>query len=206
VAGDVHQNGLDHEVGEQVYVPSTVTPTVDMRLFARFKGPSTPVAATLRRIVHEIDPQQAIVALQTLDQIRSTELAEPRLTSALLGSFAAVALVLAATGLAGIVGYSVSQRIPEIAIRMALGADTRRIAGMVGRDGLGVVLIGVLFGGALAVSLSRFIRALLFEIQPTDVVTYAAVGMLLLLTAALACFAPVRRAVSTDAARILRSG
>jgi putative ABC transport system permease protein len=206
IVGDVHQQSLDHDVGEQVYFPAAILPPVDMRIFVRFTGPSAPIAAALREAVHRVDPQQAVVALQTMDEVRGARLAEPRLTSTLLASFALVALVLAATGLAGIIGYSVAQRIPEIAIRMALGADTRRIIGLIGRDGFGIVAIGLALGGGLAVSLARFIRSLLFQIQPTDAVTYAAVGLLLLITAGLACLAPVRRAVSTDAARILRAG
>jgi len=206
VAGDVRQNGLDHDVGEQVYFPAGIIPPADMRAFVRFKGPVAPVATALRRTVHELDPQQAIVSIQTMDEVRGAQLSEPRLTSALLASFACVALVLAATGLAGILAYSVAQRVPEIAIRMALGADAGRIVRLVSRDSLAIVVAGLVIGGGLALSLSRFIRAVLFEIQPTDVATYAGVALLLLVTAAVACLAPVRRAVTTDAARILRSG
>jgi putative ABC transport system permease protein len=206
VAGDVKQNGLDHDAGEQVYFPAGIIPPGDMRAFVRFKGPVSPVATALRRAVHELDAQQAIVSIQTMDDVRGAQLSEPRLTSALLATFACVALVLAATGLAGILAYSVAQRVPEIAIRMALGADTGRIVRLVSRDGLAIVVAGLVFGGGLALSLSRFIRAVLFEIQPTDVATYAGVALLLLVTAAVACLAPVRRAVTTDAARILRSG
>jgi putative ABC transport system permease protein len=206
VAGDVKQNGLDHDAGEQVYFPAGIIPPGDMRAFVRFKGPVSPVATALRRAVHELDAQQAIVSIQTMDDVRGAQLSEPRLTSALLATFACVALVLAATGLAGILAYSVAQRVPEIAIRMALGADTGHIVRLVSRDGLAIVVAGLVFGGGLALSLSRFIRAVLFEIQPTDVATYAGVALLLLVTAAVACLAPVRRAVTTDAARILRSG
>jgi putative ABC transport system permease protein len=206
VAGDVKQNGLDHDAGEQVYFPAGIIPPTDMRAFVRFKGPVAPVAAALRRAVRELDAQQAIVSIQTMDDVRGAQLSEPRLTSALLASFACVALVLAATGLAGILAYSVAQRVPEIAIRMALGADAGRIVRLVSRDGLAIVIAGLAFGGGLAVSLSRFMRAVLFEIQPTDLGTYVGVALLLLVTAAAACLAPVRRAVRTDAARILRSG
>jgi predicted permease len=206
VAGDVKQNGLDHDAGEQVYFPAGIIPPADLRAFVRFRGPVAPVAAALRRTVHELDPQQAIVSIQTMDDVRGAQLSEPRLTSALLASFACVALVLAATGLAGILAHSVAQRVPEIAIRMALGADAGRIVRLVSRDGLAIVVAGLVFGGGLALSLSRFIRAVLFEIQPTDIATYAGVALLLLVTAAVACLAPVRRAVTTDAARILRSG
>jgi len=206
VAGDVKQNGLDHDAGEQVYFPAGIIPPADLRAFVRFRGPVAPVAAALRRAVRELDPQQAVVSIQTMDDVRGAQLSEPRLTSALLASFACVALVLAATGLAGILAHSVAQRVPEIAIRMALGADAGRIVRLVSRDGLAIVVAGLVFGGGLALSLSRFIRAVLFEIQPTDIATYAGVALLLLVTAAVACLAPVRRAVTTDAARILRSG
>jgi putative ABC transport system permease protein len=206
VAGDVRQKGLDHDVGEQVYVPAGVAPLGDMRVFVRFNGAVTPISLALRRIIREVEPQQPIVAVQTMDEVRGVQLSEPRLTSVLLATFASVALVLAATGLAGIVGYSVAQRVPEIAIRMALGATAGRIIGLVSRDGLAIVVTGLLMGGGLALSLSRFIRSVLFEIQPTDAVTYVAVGLLLLVTAVIACVAPLRRAVATDAARTLRSG
>ena len=206
VAGDVKQNGLDHDVGEQVYFPAGIIPPGDMRVFVRFSGPVAPVAVALRRAVHELDPQQAIVSVQTMDDVRGAQLSEPRLTSALLASFACAALILAATGMAGILGYSVAQRVPEIAIRMALGADTGRIVRLVSRDGFAIVVAGLVFGGGLALSLSRFIRAVLFEIQPTDVATYVGAAILVLVTAAAACLGPVRRALSTDAARILRSG
>jgi len=206
VVGDVKQNGLDHDVGEQVYFPAGIIPPGDMRAFVRFKGPVGPVIAALRRTIREIDPQQAIVSVQTMDEVRGVQLSEPRLTSALLASFACVALILAATGLAGILTYSVAQRVPEIAIRMALGADAGRIVRLVSRDGLAIVAVGLVCGGGVALALSRFIRTVLFEIHPTDAATYVSVALLLLVTATAACLAPVRRAVTTDAARILRSG
>jgi putative ABC transport system permease protein len=160
----------------------------------------------MRKIVHEIDPQQAIVALQTLDEIRGTRLSEPRLTTALLASFATVALILAATGLAGVVGYSVTQRIPEIAIRMALGADTSRIVWLVGREGLTTVVAGLGAGALVALALSRFVKALLFAIQANDLPTYAGVGVVLLATSIIACLGPARRAIVADPARALRGG
>lgn len=206
VAGDVRQTGLDQDVADEVYFPTTVAPPNDIRILVRFRGSSAPVASALRTIVHSIDPQQAIVSIQTLEDVRGTRLSEPRLTTALLTIFAVVALLLAATGLAGVVGYSVSQRIPEIAIRMALGADSRRIVGLVGRDGLVVVLIGLGAGAATALMLSRFVKSLLFGIQPNDALTYVAVALLLLATSIAACLGPAQRAIAADPARVLRGG
>lgn len=205
IAGDVHQHGLDHDVGQQVYFPAAISVPGDFRMFVRYRGAQAPIASALRSAVHEIDPQQAIVAIQTMDDIRGAQLTEPRLTSALLGSFAVVALVLAATGLAGIVAYSVAQRIPEIAVRMALGADSGRIIRLVSRDGVLIVMIGLAAGAGIAMVLSKYLRSILFDIKPTDPVTYAGAALLLFATAAVASLTPVRRAVATDAARILRS-
>ena len=138
--------------------------------------------------------------------MRGTRLSEPRLTTALLGTFAIVALVLAATGLAGVVGYTVTQRIPEIAIRMALGADRGRVIRLVGFDGLSIVVVGLAAGVLAALGLSRFAAALLFAIQPNDLPTYVGVAALLLATSVIACLGPVRRAVAADPARALRGG
>ena len=206
VAGDVRQTGLDQDVANEVYVPAAAAPPFDIRILVRYQGQSAPIAANVRKIVHEIDPQQAIVALQTLDEIRGTRLSEPRLTTALLASFATVALILAATGLAGVVGYSVTQRIPEIAIRMALGADTSRIVWLVGREGLTTVVAGLGAGALVALALSRFVKALLFAIQANDLATYTGVGVVLLATSIIACLGPARRAIVADPARALRGG
>lgn len=206
VAGDVRQTGLDQDVADEVYFPAAVFPPGDIRILIRYQHASAPVAAGLRTLVHSIDPQQAIVAIQTLEDVRGTRLSEPRLTTTLLLTFAAVALVLAATGLAGVVGYSVSQRIPEIAIRMALGADGRRIVGLVGRDGLMVVAVGLGAGAAAALALSRFVKSLLFGIQPNDLPTYLGVAAVLLAASVAACLGPARRAVAADPARVLRGG
>jgi predicted permease len=206
VAGDVRQTGLDKDVADEVYLPSTIVPPVDIRILVRFRGSSAPIASGLRTLVHSIDPQQAIVAIQTLEDVRGTRLSEPRLTTALLMSFAVVALVLAATGLAGVVGYSIAQRLPEIAIRMALGADSRRIIGLVGRDGLVVVIVGLGAGAVAALLLSKFAKSLLFGIQPNDAATYVVVALVLFATSIAACLGPARRAIAADPAHVLRGG
>jgi predicted permease len=206
VAGDVHQNGLNQDIVDEVYYPASVFPPGDMRILVHFDGSTAPVAANLRRIVHEIDPQQAIVELRTLDQVRGNRLSEPRLTTALLATFATVALILAASGLAGVIGYSVSQRIPEIAIRMALGADHGSIIGLVGRDGLSMVVVGMLVGAGASVALGRFVKSLLFGVEPTDALTYGGVSLVLVATVVIACLGPARRALAANPADAIRGG
>jgi ABC-type antimicrobial peptide transport system permease subunit len=156
--------------------------------------------------VHDVDPQQPVSSVETLEQVRGAQLAEPRLTTMLLLVFAIVALVLTATGLAGVIGYSVTQRLPEIAIRLALGATRARVLGLVMRQGLAIVAIGIVIGFGIALEGGSAVSKLLFRVAPTDVLTYVAMGGLILATAALACFIPSRRALQTDPARVFRAG
>jgi ABC-type antimicrobial peptide transport system permease subunit len=180
--------------------------SLGLRVFLRTVGPTAPVTRALRATVHELDPQQPVSAVQTLEQVRGAQLAEPRLTATLLIVFAIVALVLTATGLAGVIGYSVTQRLPEIAIRVALGATAGRVLALVMWQGLAIVVIGLIVGLGVAMEGSRLVTKLLFRVAPTDALTYAAVGILILGTAAVACFIPSRRALRADPARVFRAG
>ena len=206
VVGDVRVKGLDQDITDEIYVPVASSGSSDLRVFLRTTGPVPPVARALRAIVHEVDPQQPVSSVETLEEVRGAQLAEPRLTTTLLLVFAAVALVLTATGLAGVIGYSVTQRLPEIAIRLALGATSARVLALVMRQGLAIVLVGVVVGLGIALEGSRAVSKLLFHVTPTDVFTYLAVGVVILATAALACFIPSRRALRTDPARVFRAG
>jgi predicted permease len=206
VAGDVRQLGLDQDVTDQIYFPAGGAPPGDVQIMVRFKGNESAIPGVLRNIVHGIDPQQAIASIQTMDQIRGTRLSEPMLTTALLSIFGAVALLLAALGLAGVIGYSVTQRIPEIAHRMALGADPGRVMRLVGFDGLSIVAVGLAAGAVAALALSRFIASLLFSTPPHDPLTYVGVTAILFGTSVIACMGPIRRAIAADPARALRGG
>ncbi|MFI5280779.1 MAG: FtsX-like permease family protein, partial [Gemmatimonadales bacterium] len=129
-----------------------------------------------------------------------------RLTTTLLGAFASLTLLLTATGLAGVIGYGVTQRLPEIAIRMALGANNGKVLGLVMKDALGIVVIGLVVGLAASAAGSKLISGLLFHVAPTDVTTYVLVPVVILGTAAAACFAPSRRALKADPATVFRAG
>jgi len=206
VVGDVRMTGLDKDVTDEVYVPLLATGSGDMRVFLRTTGPMPPVANALRSAVHGIDAQQPVSAVETLEQVRGAELAEPRLTATLLIVFSLVALALTATGLVGVIGYGVTQRLPEIAIRMALGATASRVLVLVMRQGLAIVVVGLALGLAATLAGSSLVAKLLFHVAPTDAATYAGVGLVILATAGVACWVPSRRALGADPARVFRGG
>jgi predicted permease len=204
VVGDVRQNNLSQDVTDEIYLPFAASPTSDMRVLVRTVGAAAPIAARIRSAVQELDDKQPVTSVQTLEQLRGVRLTEPRVTTALLVSFAVLALVITAGGLAGAVGYSVSQRTSEIGIRMALGAQPPGIMWMVMREGLGVVALGLVVGLGVAIAANRLIAGLLFSVAPTDVPTYIGVAVLFLGIAAFACFVPARRAMGVNPVQVLR--
>jgi ABC-type antimicrobial peptide transport system permease subunit len=206
MVGDVRQSRLDADVTDEVYFSVLSRGASDIRVFLRTTGATPPVLKALRAAVGEIDNQQPVSSVQTLEEVRGAQLAEPRLTTTLLGAFATFALLLTATGLAGVIGYTVTQRLPEIAIRMALGADKGRVVALVVRDGLAIVVLGLAVGLGVAAAASRLITKLLFHVTVTDTWTYLAVAVVILGTAAAACLVPSRRALRADPAQVFRAG
>ena len=161
--------------------------------------------AQLRQAVYAVDPENAIDQAQTLENVCNESIASPRLTAALLGMFAALAVFITAAGIAGVMALTVSQRTREIGIRMALGASASGVLRLVLRQGLTLVLVGLALGVAGAFALTRMMSTLLFAVEPTDPLTWLAVALALAAVAALACFAPARRATSIDPLTALRS-
>src|SRR5476651_663321 len=155
--------------------------------------------------VHEVDARQPVSQIRTLESIRSHSLAPPRLTAMLVSLFAAVALIITAAGIAGVVSFSVNQRTTEIGVRMALGAPRSSVVRMIVRQGLTPVTLGLAGGLAGALLMTRVVANMLFAVEPTDPVTYAAVIATLAAVAALACLAPARRAAAIDPMRALRA-
>lgn len=206
VVGDVRQNRLDGDITDEIYFPVVTSGNGDLRVFLRTTGALPPVIRALRAAVADIDNQQPVSSVQTLEQVRGAQLAEPRLTTTLLSSFATLALILTATGLAGVIGYGVTQRLPEIAIRMALGADGRRIVGLVLRDGLAIVFVGLAAGIGISLGATHLIRQLLFSVTPGDVATYVIAIVVILGTAIGACLVPSRRALGADPTAVFRAG
>src|SRR5262249_8259670 len=169
-------NRLDGDVTDEIYFPVALSGNNDLRVFLRTTGAIPPVVRALRAAIGEVDNQQPVSSVQTLEQVRGAQLAEPRLTTALLSSFAILALVLTATGLAGVIGYGVTQRLPEIAIRMALGADGSRVVALVMRDGLAIVVVGLVAGFGISFAATRLMRQMLFSVTPGDAAAYLAAG------------------------------
>jgi predicted permease len=161
--------------------------------------------AAVRRELRNVDPSQPIHNVRSLEQIRSESIAPERFILALVGSFAAIALVLATVGIYGLLSYSVARRTPEIGVRMALGAQASDVRKLVMRQGLSLALAGVAIGLAGAFALTRVMRTLLFQVSPTDPLTFALIAVLLALVALMACWIPARRATKVDPMVALRS-
>jgi ABC-type antimicrobial peptide transport system permease subunit len=137
--------------------------------------------------------------------VRSTGLQPTRVTTTLIGLFGLLALLITAAGIAGVIAFSVNQRTQEFGIRMALGAPRTGVLGLVLRQGLQLVVIGLVIGMAGAIALTRMLTTLLFEVDPTDALTFLAVSTVLLMVAVLACLMPARRAASVDPNVALRA-
>jgi ABC-type antimicrobial peptide transport system permease subunit len=150
------------------------------------------------------NPNQGVSDVQTMEQVVSDSLANFRLQTVLLGAFAALALVLASVGLYGVISYSVEQRHREMGVRLALGAGRGSVLRMVLAHGLRLTTAGLVVGLAAAISLTRYLQTVLYEVQPTDPGVLAAVLGILISTAIVASYVPARRATRVDPARILR--
>ena len=155
--------------------------------------------------VHSVDPDIALAQPETLDQIRSDTMASERFTLILFGSFAVVALFLAVLGIYGVMAFSVAQRSHEIALRMALGATRGRVVASVVREGAIMAGIGLALGLVGAYFVGRAMQSMLFGVHPLDVLAFASVGLVLLVSALLACYWPARRAASVEPMRVLRT-
>jgi predicted permease len=205
VVGDVRHYGLESEPSDEVYLPFAQLPFRESTFLVRTTADPGAMARRIAGEVLSIDPGQPVADVQTLEEVRGEALASPRLTTVLLLVFALLALGITAAGLGGVVAFSVSQRTQEIGVRMALGAGRGEVLAMVLGDGLRLVVMGLVLGTGAAVVLSRLMTGLLFHVPAVDPITYAAMGLVLLLIAAVACLAPARRAATVDPLVALRA-
>jgi predicted permease len=206
VVGDVLKDGLDTEAAPEVYLPQTRDDDGlgMLSVAVRTVGDPARQAAILRRYARETDPALALDRVGTLAGRVSTSVGKPRFTMTVLGAFGALALVLAVTGLHGVLSLGVSERRRELSIRSALGAGRSEISWLVLRQGLVPTLAGLFVGLVAAAGLTRFMAGLLFGVRPTDALAFAGPPLLLGLVALAASLVPARRAADADPAEALR--
>jgi putative ABC transport system permease protein len=196
--------GIEAPAKPEVYVPHTQAPSPFMVLVVRTQGDPAGLIPAIRGEVAALDPQQAMFAFQTMEDLLATAGSRRRFQTSLLAAFAALALLLAAIGVYGVMAYTVAQRTREIGLRLALGAQPRDVVAMMLRKGLLMTMTGMAFGLAGAVGLSRLLTNLLFGVSALDAPTFAAVGALLMLVAAVAAYIPSRGAARIDPLAALR--
>jgi len=204
VVGDVKQNGLDRDPTDEIYFPFAQAPLSNASLVVKTTVEPMSVARSIINLIYEIDPNQPAARIRSLEQVRSESIAVPRLTLSLLGLFAVIALAIAAAGIGGVMALSVSQRTHEIGVRMAIGAWPHEILRMVMGQGMLLTSFGLAVGVVGALSLTRILHGLLFEVEPTDPPTFLAVAAVLAIAAAAASYLPARRAAQVEPMTALR--
>jgi putative ABC transport system permease protein len=204
VVGDVRHYGLDKGITMQYYEPYRQRPLDGTTFLIRSATDPEALAAAARRAVLSIDPELPVTGTRTLEAFVADSTGQRRFTLLLLGIFAGAALVLAAVGVYGVIAYAVSQRTHEIGVRMALGAERRAILGLVLRQGMAMVIAGVVAGLAGALALARVVRGMLYGVGAADPMTYAVTAALLSVVAFAAIYLPARRATRVEPTAALR--
>jgi predicted permease len=204
VVGDVHDRGVDAATSPTVYANSLQRPpSSGMAVVVRGRVAPSGLVPSMRQVVRSLDSELP-VNFKTLDQVFSSSLDQRRFSLVIFGVFGCVALLLAAMGIYGVTNYAVTQRTQEIGIRMALGARMSDVLKLVLRNGMSLVLIGAAIGVAGAFATTRVLSSLLFGVAPTDLATFTAVVVVLVVVALVACYIPARRATKVDPLVALR--
>jgi putative ABC transport system permease protein len=211
VVADVRHQGLESEADPRVYLPHTqvmermkTSLLRSMTLVLRSASAPEPLIAGVRRQVGEVDRDQPLSNIRTMRQVVAASLAQRTFTTALLGAFASLALLLALIGIYGVMSNTVAQRTHEIGIRMALGAQKRDVLRLVIGQGMLLASLGVTIGLCSAFGLTRLMQRMLYGVSPTDLPTFAVIAAVLLFAALLACWLPARRATKVDPLIALR--
>jgi putative ABC transport system permease protein len=204
IVGDVRDVALSQKPAAMMYVPYAQAPFWGAVLVVRSNLSVAAVAEAIRRDTRAIDKDLPVTDIAAMPEIVDATLAQPRFQTLLLGLFGALALILAAVGIYGVISYSVIQRTHEIGIRMSLGAQPRQVLRLVMGQGAKLALAGIVIGAVAAFALTRLMRSLLFEVNPADPLTFAAIAALLVAVALAACYVPARRATSVDPMTALR--
>jgi putative ABC transport system permease protein len=204
VVGDVRQIGLDRPSAPEFYFPLAQDSILGVSLVVRGQIPPETLVSGIRDAIRQINPNQAVFGIKTMQRVVADSLADRNLYLWLLGLFAGLALALAVAGIYGVISYAVTARTQEFGIRLALGADAGRVLGLVLWHGVALVGLGLALGVAGAFGLTRLLKSLLVGVTPTDPATFAVVGVLLPAVALMACLIPARRAMRVDPIVALR--
>jgi putative ABC transport system permease protein len=204
VVGDVRYDSLTNEAEPTVYFPHPELTYSFMTLVVRTAGDPAEMTPAVRGVLREIDPDQPVSDVRTMEQVMADTVGRARFNTLLFGLFAALALVLSAVGIFGVMNYSVTLRTREIGLRMALGAQPARVLRLVLRQGLVLTLVGIGLGLAGALALTRVMSSLLFGVEANDPATFAAIVLLLAFVSLVACYIPARRATRIDPLVALR--
>jgi putative ABC transport system permease protein len=208
VVEDTKNAGMDKPAGPELYLQAHQIAqfglSTNMNFVVRSDSDPRALAPSIRAAVREIDPSLPVYGLNPMSEVVAKSMVQPRFLSLLLATFSGIALFLAAIGIYGVMAYSVAQRTQEIGVRMALGAQRLHVLRLVFTQGFVLLMIGTVIGLAGAFGLTRLLRTLLFEITPTDPLTYSGVVVVLVVVAFLACYIPARRATKVDPLVALR--
>jgi putative ABC transport system permease protein len=187
-----------------LYVPFAQAPLYGAEVVVKSMLSTSAVVGAIRAVTHGIDKNLPVTDIVQLPNALNASVAQPRFHTLLLGLFGAIALILAAVGIFGVISYSVSRRTRELGIRMALGAQPGSVLSMIMRETLALTLIGIAVGIPCAVATARLITHLLFKVSPYDPATLALVPLVLIAVGALASYIPARRAMRVDPMVVLR--
>jgi ABC-type antimicrobial peptide transport system permease subunit len=213
VVGDVHHDGLAAGAKPEIYVPAaqltaefwTIFAPLPISFVVRSSLPTVTLFPAIKAAVHDVDPEQAVSRLRPVSELVSDSVARYRFSMLLLTVFGALALVIAAVGVYGVMAYAVSQRTRELGIRLALGASRTSVQYLVLGRGLGMAALGIGIGLAGALALTRLLVSQLFGVSPTDPAVLAAAVGTLAAVSAVACLIPALRATRVDPVIALRS-
>jgi putative ABC transport system permease protein len=204
VVGNVKQIALTDSEAPQMYLSPTQEPTRDLTLIVRSSGAVDALVPAIRSEIRAVDRELASQQIRLMNDILLASVGRSRFYALLLGAFGLLALVLSCVGIYGVISYGVAQRTHEIGIRTALGASARDVLRLVLGHALGLTCAGITLGLAGAFALTRLLDGLLFEVEPTDPLTFAAITVMLMVLSLLASFIPTRRAVRVDPMNSLR--
>jgi putative ABC transport system permease protein len=206
VVGDAREYGPGRIVHDELYLPALQGLRFGFanNLVVRTASDPANFSQLIRVALHQIDPQLAVDQVITIERLQQDSVASPKVTAVLLGIFAALAMAISATGIAGVMSLAVAQRTHELGIRMALGAPRGGVLRMIVGQGLTLAAIGTGVGIAGAMALTRLLSSLLYDTSPTDVLTFVAVSCVFLTVAAVSCFVPARQVTAIDPLTALR--